>query len=198
MACSGLAADQQHCGAPHAHAPMRLLSNQYPRADYAGRCHASAAHGACMSASCRGVHHPPCSLRLAAYCVQLNRRATLHRASHAGLPYLGTARQQRRAARGTEAVCAANSATAEAPAAASSWEGDIEGDVHMGPAFRATLAMLEWPRLCEQIAAFASTTIGKAAVKVGAPHHKGWQVETTPAVTTAGGVNSGNIFTALG
>ncbi len=63
-------------------------------------------------------------------------------------------------------MCARASAAAEAPAAAS-WEEDVAADDFMGPAFQATLAMLEWPRLCEQIAAFASTTIGKVAVKVG-------------------------------
>jgi hypothetical protein len=36
----------------------------------------------------------------------------------------------------------------------------------MGPAFKATLEMLEWPRLCEHVSAFASTTIGRAAVQV--------------------------------
>lgn len=59
---------------------------------------------------------------------------------------------------------AAKAAATEAPSA--SWEDDIAKDDHMGPAFRATLAMLEWPRLCEHVAAFASTSIGKAAVKV--------------------------------
>ena len=68
-----------------------------------------------------------------------------------------------------QTICtAAKSARAEAPPAASaSWEDAIAEDDHMGPAFRATLAMLEWPRLCDHVAAFASTSSGKAAVKVG-------------------------------
>lgn len=33
----------------------------------------------------------------------------------------------------------------------------------LGPAFQATLNMLEWPRVCEQVAEFASTHVGKRA-----------------------------------
>jgi dsDNA-specific endonuclease/ATPase MutS2 len=32
----------------------------------------------------------------------------------------------------------------------------------MGPAYRATLRMLEWGRLCSHVAQFASTHVGKA------------------------------------
>lgn len=42
---------------------------------------------------------------------------------------------------------------------------EIESDDSMGPAFKTTLEMLEWPRLCEHVSAFASTTIGRAAVQ---------------------------------
>ncbi len=34
-----------------------------------------------------------------------------------------------------------------------------------GPAFRATLGLLEWPRLCEHVADFASTAVGKRLCK---------------------------------
>lgn len=67
-------------------------------------------------------------------------------------------------------ITCAVSATAEPVEAYASWEGAVEDDDVMGPAFKATLAMLEWPRLCEHIAAFASTTIGRAAVQVLANH----------------------------
>jgi hypothetical protein len=33
----------------------------------------------------------------------------------------------------------------------------------LGPAFQATLRMLEWPRICEHLAEFASTAAGKRA-----------------------------------
>lgn len=92
------------------------------------------------------------------------------RASHAGAPQFEAAWRQRSVACAVAAMCARASAAAAAPAAAS-WVEDVAGDDFMGPAFQATLAMLEWPRLCEQIAAFASTTIGKVAVKVG-PHEQ--------------------------
>jgi hypothetical protein len=32
---------------------------------------------------------------------------------------------------------------------------------HIGPAFRATLGMLEWQRVCKHVASFASTTSGR-------------------------------------
>lgn len=34
---------------------------------------------------------------------------------------------------------------------------------HIGPAFRATLTMLEWRRVCEHVADFASTSAGRRA-----------------------------------
>lgn len=36
-------------------------------------------------------------------------------------------------------------------------------DDDIGPAFRATLEMLEWPRICEHLAEFSSTQCGKRA-----------------------------------
>ena len=41
-------------------------------------------------------------------------------------------------------------------------DGDYE---EIGPAFQATLQMLEWPRLCSHVAEFASTHVGKRACK---------------------------------
>jgi len=35
----------------------------------------------------------------------------------------------------------------------------------LGPAARSTLGLLEWPRLCEQVAEFASTAVGKRRAK---------------------------------
>lgn len=82
-------------------------------------------------------------------------------------------RRSRQRQHRTRCVCpnakAAAPAEAVASAASASWEDAIAEDDHMGPAFRATLDMLEWPRLCEHVAAFASTSLGKAAVKVYTP-----------------------------
>jgi DNA mismatch repair protein MutS2 len=47
---------------------------------------------------------------------------------------------------------------AAAPTDAAPWEQDWEA---MGPAFKATLDLLEWPALCEHVASFASTSVGK-------------------------------------
>ncbi|GBF93591.1 DNA mismatch repair protein [Raphidocelis subcapitata] len=59
---------------------------------------------------------------------------------------------QRRAAR---AAAATQRAAADA---AAPWEEDWD---EMGPAFRATLKLLEWPAFCEHVAGFASTAVGK-------------------------------------
>ena len=69
-------------------------------------------------------------------------------------------------ARGT--TCQATGAAAAEMPSTASWEESIAEDDAMGPAFRATLAMLEWPRLCQHVAAFASTTIGRTALQVTA------------------------------
>ena len=74
-------------------------------------------------------------------------------------------RAHQHAYRGVTTAAAAASATMEREATAT-WEDDVAGDEAMGPAFRATLAMLEWPRLCAHVAAFAATAAGKAAVQV--------------------------------
>lgn len=49
-------------------------------------------------------------------------------------------------------------ATATDAEAAAPWEQDWD---EMGPAFRTTLELLEWPALCEHVASFASTAVGK-------------------------------------
>jgi hypothetical protein len=41
------------------------------------------------------------------------------------------------------------------------WEDDGDDINSPGPAFVDTLSMLEWPRLCSHLAAFASTAVGK-------------------------------------
>jgi hypothetical protein len=57
-------------------------------------------------------------------------------------------------------VCAAGKARA---AEAYMTDAEEEEEDAIGPAFRATLDMLEWPRICEQLADFASTQCGKRA-----------------------------------
>ena len=74
-------------------------------------------------------------------------------------------RAHQHACRGVTAAAATASATMKREATAT-WEDDVAGDEAMGPAFRATLAMLEWPRLCKHVAAFAATSAGKAVVQV--------------------------------
>jgi hypothetical protein len=53
-------------------------------------------------------------------------------------------------------------AAGKAKAAEARADGGDELDA-IGPAFRATLEMLEWPRICEHLADFASTQCGKRA-----------------------------------
>lgn len=61
----------------------------------------------------------------------------------------------------------ASHVTAASPGSAPGAEVDTDPDYtledwrEMGPAFKATLRLLEWPRLCEHVADFASTTVGK-------------------------------------
>jgi hypothetical protein len=78
------------------------------------------------------------------------------RAGQRRLPPAATARRAPRAApRRGPAPAAAGAA---APADAAPWEADWEA---MGPAFAATLDLLEWPAFCEHVASFASTAVGK-------------------------------------
>lgn len=56
------------------------------------------------------------------------------------------------------AAAAATAREAAAPDADAPWEQDWDS---MGPAFRATLELLEWPALCEHVASFASTAVGR-------------------------------------
>ncbi len=69
-------------------------------------------------------------------------------------------------------LCGAAGVAAD-EASAPAYEADEQS---MGPAARATLQMLEWPRLCAHIARFASTTLGRQAVLE-------LQVSTTLALT---------------
>jgi len=46
----------------------------------------------------------------------------------------------------------------QADAETQPWEQDWNA---MGPAFKATLGLLEWPEFCEHVASFASTAVGK-------------------------------------
>lgn len=55
----------------------------------------------------------------------------------------------------TSAAAASQNAVA---ASAQPWDQDWDA---MGPAFKATLGLLEWPAFCEHLADFASTSVGK-------------------------------------
>ncbi len=60
-------------------------------------------------------------------------------------------------------VAAAKSSTAgDVTAGVGTWD-DGEGEI--GPAFKATLDMLDWSKLCDQVARFASTHAGKRACR---------------------------------
>jgi hypothetical protein len=52
-----------------------------------------------------------------------------------------------------QSLCATATSDAAAP-----WEQDWNA---MGPAFKATLDLLQWPAFCEHVADFASTSVGK-------------------------------------
>ncbi|KAG2444932.1 hypothetical protein HXX76_001668 [Chlamydomonas incerta] len=74
---------------------------------------------------------------------------------------LGGGGGRRRAARSL--VAGAKSSTAgDVTAGLGTW-GDGEGEI--GPAFKATLEMLDWSKLCDQVARFASTHAGKRACR---------------------------------
>lgn len=98
--------------------------------------------------------------------LRVMRRISGRRVSERSQPCCGAYGPE---ARGT--ICQATGAAAAERPPTASWEESIAEDEAMGPAFRATLAMLEWPRLCHHVAAFASTTIGRTAVQVKA---MGW------------------------
>jgi hypothetical protein len=70
---------------------------------------------------------------------------------------LSTPLQLRAAAQATE------SATDQAKEDDSSSPLEGENSTALGPAFQATLQMLEWPRICAHLADFASTAAGKRA-----------------------------------
>ena len=60
-------------------------------------------------------------------------------------------------------VAGAKSSTAgDVTAGVGTWD-DGEGEI--GPAFKATLEMLDWSKLCDQVARFASTHAGKRACR---------------------------------
>lgn len=78
------------------------------------------------------------------------------------------------AARSAQTACRAPAAAARrtarnppraaaGPAAAAAWDDDEDQEDWNapGPAMRAALGLLEWPALCEHIAGFASTAVGK-------------------------------------
>ncbi len=60
-------------------------------------------------------------------------------------------------------VRSASSLVAELQTGLEDSHDDSWNAVH-GPAFKATLKMLEWPRLLQHVAQFASTRLGRAAV----------------------------------
>lgn len=87
--------------------------------------------------------------------------------------------------------------TVEEAKALGSWKDVFEDDDVMGPAFKATLVMLEWPRLCKHVSAFASTTIGRAAVQaLGIPATQ-LETEDLVAETAATIVMEGEYAAAL-
>lgn len=69
--------------------------------------------------------------------------------------------QQRRRARSGPLVAA----SAASSSAAAEEEEVVEDWMEIGPAFKATLKLLEWPRLCEHVAEYANTTVGKRMVR---------------------------------
>ncbi|GFH18567.1 uncharacterized protein HaLaN_15393, partial [Haematococcus lacustris] len=69
---------------------------------------------------------------------------------------------------------------------AAGWESNPgpEAD-HLGPCFRATLAMLEWPLLCSHLADFASTRAGKRACAQLLPPASPYESEELLRLTSA-------------
>ncbi|KAL6756776.1 hypothetical protein V8C86DRAFT_3018742 [Haematococcus lacustris] len=74
--------------------------------------------------------------------------------------------------------------------------GSLEAD-HLGPCFRATLAMLEWPLLCSHLADFASTRAGKRACAQLLPPASPYESEQLLRLTRATTMLEVNFTTAL-
>lgn len=116
-----------------------------------GRCQAKLSHRPSRTTLCAmAMRHGMCG----AHKLYQQQR-TLGRAL-AAPPHCAVQHAARCAARRSAATPAA-AASADA-AALQPWKEDWDA---MGPAFKATLGLLEWPEFCEYVSDFANTSVGK-------------------------------------
>ena len=112
----------------------------------------------------RPQHRPWLSARraLSSLNPHLRRPSNLERYQNERRRAAGGAELPRQPPRARPPAAAAATAVPDA-APQEEWWAEAAGE-EMGPAFQATLRMLDWPTLAQQVAAFAQTKLGQAAV----------------------------------